>query len=235
MLEKRGRPGADDIVEVGFTISTGSLDAWYDKLRAYGVNGMVRAQRFAAPCLVVRGMKGERIALYEAGKTPCTLGAVTGLHGVTLSCSQPDEGRRLLALLGFDFVASDKGRSRFALPGAQRGGIIDIVQGPAGRVAQHGVGTVHHIAFCVADLDALKRTAQALRRAGYSVLSPTSRGYFDSIYFRGPGGKLYEVATRATRFDIDEPQETMGQRLIVPDHLALHLPDLRESFARLGG
>jgi glyoxalase family protein len=91
-----------------------------------------------------------------------------------------------------------------------------MVEAPNGAPAASGLGSVHHIAFAVADDDAQDHFRQRLIRAGHPVTPRIDRTYFHSIYFRTPGGVLFEIATAGPGFTVDEPRETLGQELKLP-------------------
>jgi glyoxalase family protein len=105
---------------------------------------------------------------------------------------------------------------RYAAPYSATARYVDIVEGPEGAPAVSGRGAVHHIAFAVADDDAQDHFRRKLIGAGHRVTPRIDRTYFHSIYFRTPGGVLFEIATEGPGFTLDEPRETLGQSLKLP-------------------
>jgi glyoxalase family protein len=118
---------------------------------------------------------------------------------------------------------------RYAAPHGATARYVDIVVAPSGAPAWSGRGAVHHIAFAVADDDAQDQFRRRLISAGHRVTPRIDRTYFHSIYFRTPGGVLFEIATAGPGFTVDEPRATLGQALKLPpqhEHLRARLEDV---------
>ncbi len=130
-----------------------------------------------------------------------------------------------LGLLGFRLVAEEGNRSRFSAGGNALGNHLDIVVDPKAGRGRPGAGSVHHIAFRSEDYEDQK---EWLAKIGQSMSSSPimERDYFRSIYFREPGGVLFELATDISGFSIDEPVATLGETLCVPDWLEPHLAEM---------
>jgi glyoxalase family protein len=132
-----------------------------------------------------------------------------------------------LALLGFHKVAEEGSRSRYSAPGNALGNHVDIVVDPKAGRGRPGAGSVHHIAFRSQDYEDQQQWQELL--AQYLGVSPImERDYFRSIYFREPGGVLFELATDIPGFAVDEPVESLGEELRIPQWLAPHLVPLTE-------
>ena len=112
---------------------------------------------------------------------------------------------------------SDGSRSSWISPGEGAASVVDLVQ--TDRRGRPGAGTVHHVAFRARDDDEQRAWQHALRDLGLFTTEVKDRQYFHSIYFREPGGVLFELATDGPGFDVDEPRETMGQTLSLPPFL----------------
>jgi glyoxalase family protein len=128
--------------------------------------------------------------------------------------------------MGYERVASAGRVHRYAAPYAPTARYVDIVEDPDGAPAASGRGAVHHIAFAVADDAAQDHCRGRLIRAGHPVTPRIDRTYFHSIYFRSPGGVLFEIATEGPGFTVDEPRETLGHGLKLPpqhEHLRARL------------
>jgi glyoxalase family protein len=93
---------------------------------------------------------------------------------------------------------------------------VDIVELPGGQPALQGGGSVHHVAYSVTDRAAQGEVRDRLVHAGYQVTPQIDRNYFFSIYFRSPGGVLFEVATEEPGFTADEPVAELGRHLKLP-------------------
>ena len=139
--------------------------------------------------------------------------ALQGFHAVRAFASDPERSRKLLEE-GLDFKSSGEG---WEARGDERGGLSFYDAPPAGRGIQ-GAGTVHHVAWNSADED-----HEAWRdRVAQNGAHPTpviDRHYFKSVYFREPSGVLFELATPSPGFTVDEPLETLGEKLSIPPKL----------------
>jgi glyoxalase family protein len=145
---------------------------------------------------------------------------VRGLHGVRLlERSATASVRFLTDTLGFEQVGQEDEWRRFALPGSRSGRLLDIKEAPGERQGTWGTGSVHHIAWRVPD-DATELTVQSrLRTAGRQPTPVIDRFWFRSVYFKEPGGALFEIATDGPGFGVDETLEQLGTRLVLPPWL----------------
>jgi glyoxalase family protein len=119
-------------------------------------------------------------------------------------------------LLGFEVVAEQGRRTRLAAGGATPGHLIDVAHDANADPMVNGLGTVHHVALAVSSDEEQLRLRDALLRDGAKVTEVRDRTYFKSIYFREPGGVLFELATVAPGFILDEPAARLGRELKLP-------------------
>jgi glyoxalase family protein len=119
-------------------------------------------------------------------------------------------------LLGFKIVNEMEGRIRLAVNGDEPGRTMEIVHMPEAPPARNGTGTVHHVAMAVPGADEQLHLRQELLRFGSRVTEVRDRQYFQSIYFREPGGVLFEIATMQPGFTVDEPLADLGKDLKLP-------------------
>lgn len=146
-----------------------------------------------------------------------------GLHGVTLMLDDPEPTAVLLTQVfgykdsGIEAEKSGSGhRRRLVRPGTAPGRVIDLLHRPGAARAIEGAGTVHHIAFRARDRAHQDALGEALIARGLQPTGRKDRSYFESIYFREPGGVLFEIATDAPGFATDEPAEALGRQLKLP-------------------
>jgi len=235
----RGRSGTGSTSEVSLAVPTGSLGYWADRLAAHGVSRVERSVRFGEPVLTFEDPHGVALTLAETGDsrqfTPWAESAVTpefqirGLHAVRLveASLEPTEGF-LTRGLGFELAGEENGWRRYAVAGGGSGRIIDVlVLAGSGRAVQ-GVGSVHHVAFRVADDAAQRRAQEQVRNAGGRTTEVIDRFWFKSIYFREPGGALFEIATDGPGFAIDEDVASLGEQLILPPFLEPHRAEIEQ-------
>lgn len=232
---KRGRRGRGEVSVTAFSVPRGSLTEWRARLERERVPGLVQDVRFDAPRLVVEGPDGECLALVEGddARAPWTGGAVDGgmairgLHSVTLRLAEAGPTAELLSALGYRETGREGRVTRLSLPTGNGSGTIDIDTAPA-PPAEQGAGSVHHVAFAVPDLAVLESLRAELVAAGIRATPPVDRTYFRSVYFRSPGGVLFELATDGPGFTRDESLGTLGQSLKLPGQHE----HLRERLAR---
>jgi len=146
--------------------------------------------------------------------------SIRGIHSVTLwleSCELT--GKLLTETLGFDAVREQASIFRFAAPTRGIGSIVDLRQVPGLWPGVMGAGTIHHVAFRAQDDLAQTKARTELVELGFNVTPRIDRDYFHSVYFREPGGVLFEIATDPPGFTVDEPQKSLGQALRIPQWL----------------
>jgi glyoxalase family protein len=131
-----------------------------------------------------------------------------------------------LALLGFELVAEESSRKRFSVNSKSTSACVDLVERPDGQFGVNSAGTVHHIAFrCADELEQVHWREQIVAR-GLHVTPVIDRFYFHSIYFREPGGILFEIATEGPGFTVDEPVQHLGETLKLPPQYEQHRPEI---------
>lgn len=221
-----GRKGAGQITVTSFSVPMGSLPFWQEHLARHRVAASHTDPRFGEAGLSFEDPSGLGVELVEAAadaRTPWTAGgvgaeaAIRGLHSVTMLVPDPDETVRLMTgLLGFSVTAEEPGRTRLTVGGDGPGHTVDIAHGFDPGPAMNGLGTVHHVAFAIGSPEEQVALRDDLLRHGARVTEVRDRQYFQSIYFRTPGGVLFEVATVAPGFTVDEPLESLGQALKLP-------------------
>jgi glyoxalase family protein len=140
-----------------------------------------------------------------------------GFHSVTLAeASSESTESVVVGQMGYRLVGEENGRRRFHAPDSPYAGLLDIHVPPGGARGTQGIGIVHHIAFRVADDIAQFAWQEKLVRAGLGVSPVMDRSYFHSIYYREPGGVLFEIATDVPGFATDEPAASLGEKLMLP-------------------
>ena len=239
-----GRRGVGLTVEVALAVPPGSLPYWASRLAEHGVEPGPVSTRFGETLLNLVDPHGLQIALVETAdpreftpwdKSPVPVARqVRGLHGVRLlvrSAAQTVDF--LTSALGFEAIGEEDGWRRFALPGPRSGRVLDIKEAPSERAGTWGTGSVHHIAWRVPD-DATELTVQSrLHQAGRRPTQVIDRFWFKSVYFKEPGGALFEVATDGPGFGIDESMDQLGARLVLPPWLETNRTAIESSLPPL--
>jgi glyoxalase family protein len=221
-----GEKGLGQITMTSFSVPADSLEFWRNRLESRRLPVREPPPRFGGESLVVTDPSGlaiELVATPGDPRVPWTGSgvpvdaAVRGLHSVTLQSRAPGLTRRLMAgLLGFRQVDEAEGRIRLGTGSTEAGTLVDILDSPDAPPARNGLGTVHHVAFAITDEDEQLRMREELIRQGMAVTEVLDRCYFRSIYFREPGGILFEIATTKPGFTIDEDMGALGSSLKLP-------------------
>ena len=241
---RRGRPGTGQSSAVGFSIPAGALAFWQTRLAKLGVATKPIEQRFADQVLALTdpdGLPLELIATTESdSRTPAPAKdipaehAIRGFHSTTLALANATATTALLNdTMDYRLVGTQGHRTRYTVAAGGPGTYVDLLTDPAQPRGLNGAGTIHHVAFRVAD-DAAEESVRALLvQRGMQVSPVIDRAYFHSIYYREPAGVLFEIATDTPGFAIDEPVETLGGILSLPPRLEPHRAEIEAALPKL--
>ena len=221
-----GTKGAGQVVTTAFSVPAGALDYWRGRLREAGVRVEEPGPRFDND--VVRfddpsGLWFELVGTDQDYREPWTgngvqIGeAIRGLHSVTMLVRRAAPTLEFMTgVLGYEVVGEAANRTRVAAGGNSAGHVIDIVEDAEATPAVNGLGTVHHVAMAIATGEEQLALREDLVSLGCAVTEVRDRCYFQSIYFREPGGVLFEVATIEPGFTVDEDLAGLGRGLKLP-------------------
>ncbi len=224
----KGVHGVGETTTVSFAVPAGSIQFWEDRLNTSGISIEGPFERFGEQYLSFDDHDGTHLELVVSKSIDKRSGwdkggvqaefAIRGFHAITIS----EEGYHSTAELlteGMDFrhIAEEGNRFRFQSHGDSAASIVDIVCLPESNRGTLGAGSVHHVAFRVVDDASQLRWRTKLIDIGRDVTPVMDRNYFHSIYFREPGGVIFEIATDNPGFMVDESFETLGQHLKLPD------------------
>ncbi len=223
----RGRKGAGTVTAVAFTVPAAAVQFWKDRLHRHSVAHR-ESYRFGAQVLEFEDPHGLTLQLEAARDLPAVVPwtgspipavhAIRGFHSATVVTRNLKPTQTLLTqIMGMKLVGTDGDRHRFRMQAADAPGhFLDLVVDPVARDANQGGGTVHHIAFRVADERAQEGWRRMLGERGFNPTAVRDRNYFRSIYFREPGGVLFEFATDLPGFAVDETPSRLGDDLKLP-------------------
>jgi glyoxalase family protein len=228
---RRGTRGTGQIDATAFAISPDSIRYWLNRFKEHHVAAEKTSARFDEE--VIRftdpdGLLLELIASTSKPKietwpnSPVPLEhTLRGFHSVTAALEGYERTAKLLTeIFGYHLVEEAKNRYRFAAPpDSGAGRIIDLLCTPESQPGRVAAGTVHHIAFRCANDEEQRAWRERLLDLGYNVTPVMDRTYFHSIYFREPGGVLFEIATDPPGFTLDETAEELGSSLRLPPWL----------------
>jgi glyoxalase family protein len=242
---RRGTRGAGEIEATSFAIPTGSVGYWLERLKDYHVSAERAPERFGEE--VIRlvdtdGMLLELIASTIDGDVqPWTEGpvpaeySIRGFHSVSAALeSHEDTAILLTETFGYRHIQETGDRFRLAaLGGGGVGKTIDLIRRSGNQSGWLGAGSVHHLAFRVRDDAEQNAWREKLVTLGYDVSPIMDRVYFHSIYFREPGGVLFEIATDPPGFTTDETVAELGTSLRLPPWMETARPDIERILPRI--
>lgn len=221
----RGHVGAGETTRTAFSVPLSSVPFWRERLKAKDVLFEETGKRFEEEVLTLQdpdgmaieivGSEDEQEVLVPRTSDVPAEHAIRGFFGVTLLEREAEATFATLRLMGFCEIASEGQRHRFSAGGNALGNHVDVVIDPDARRGRLGAGSVHHIAFRAKDDDAQLEWHKVLSQS-LGVTPVQDRTYFQSIYFREPGGVFFELATDSPGFGLDESAESLGQSLRLP-------------------
>lgn len=221
----RGRRGVGEVGVTEFSVPLGALSYWAAHLARAGVKGLAEGKFLGQTRLEFNGPDGDSFALVEdepRGRTAWNGGGISadagilGFHGARFRLRDAAATGELLSFMGYERDEHAGNVTRWRIADGNAADVIDIEELSGASVAQQGAGSVHHIAFAVEDRLAQADMRRALMDTGYQVTPVIDRDYFHSIYFRTPGGILFEIATNEPGFDRDEDTANLGTALKLP-------------------
>lgn len=223
---RKGVKGTGELTYTAFSVPTDSLDYWIGRLRKFGIPVSDKLTRFGKELIRFEdhdSMGIELVANSEDDRSGWTYGqipldkSIRGFYGATLNLRSKELTEQLLTRhMDYHFIGQEGDRYRYGTEG-KPGDILDIVVNPNGNRGMQSAGTVHHIAFRTADQSSQLEVQEILMENGYQVTEVRDRNYFTSIYFREPGGVLFEVATDEPGFAIDEEEAHLGELIKLPE------------------
>ena len=226
-----GRKGTGQLTTTSFSIPESALDFWIKRFRdkhvtfggPTGRDNDERVLSFSDPdglnLEIVAHPKASERGGWAEGPIPPER-AIRGFHAVTLTEEGYESTASMLTKdLGFRLAREDGNRFRYEVGGGGPGAMVDVICRPAAPRGIVNVGTVHHVAWRTPNDGQQKTWRETLVRNGRNVTPVIDRRYFHSIYFREPGGVLFEIATDPPGFTIDEPESELGKTLKLPPWL----------------
>lgn len=221
----RGRQGKGQLTTTSFSIPANSMGYWTDRLKKFGVKHSLPQERFEEAFIYFEDRDGLGLELvandrdqragFSYGQIP-EEHAIRGFHSITLSEDGYEKTAGLLGIyMNHELISEASNRFRYSASG-KVGDLVDILCVPESMRGIGGSGTIHHVAFSTNDDQSIQEMQERLASKGLNVTPVLDRQYFHSIYFREPGGVLFEVATNPPGFAVDESPEKLGTDLKLP-------------------
>lgn len=233
----RGKQGAGMPTEIAYTVPAGSLEFWKERFEGYYVRITGSGVRFGEQYLTFEDPDGLPISLIMP-QTPDTrkpwatdeVGAdiaLRGFHSITLTLNKVKETAEILTdIFDYEFVGQEGNRFRYRTKNVDSANVVDLIEEPAAIRSGNGAGIIHHVAFRVKNESILMEFRERVLAKGLNITPKKDRNYFLSLYFREPGGVLFELATDTPGFSIDEEVSDLGKKLMLPSQFESHRKEI---------
>jgi len=224
---QKGRIGTGMATEIGYAVPKGSLDFWKARLEEHKVKHQPIRERFGENYLQLEDRDGLLLNLVAASdndnRKPWVTADVTanvatkGFHSIVLTVRNITATAKVLTdIFGYRLLTQEGNRYRFITDAIDTANMVDLVEEPNGQPGINAGGTNHHVAFRVKDDNILMDFREKVRSAGLNITEKIDRNYFYSLYFREPGGVLFELASDNPGFATDETVSELGTHLMLP-------------------
>jgi glyoxalase family protein len=239
-----GRRGARQATEIGYSVPENSFDFWINRFEKHNVTYNKVAEKFDEKYLTFLDPDGLKLELIAGKATDSRLpwetdevkaeNATKGFYNVTITTNKMQPTADILTnVFGYRLLEQHVNRYRFITDAVEGANIIDLVE-VAGEVAGHVAGgSVHHVAFRVKNEEVLMQYRDRIAALGLNITDKIDRNYFFSLYFREPGGVLFELATDNPGFSVDEPVEELGTHLKLPAQYEQYRSSLETTLPKL--
>lgn len=222
-----GRIGTGMATNIAYAVPQGSLEYWKERFKTFNVSYDEPAEKFGEQYLSFRDPDGLPLELVipknADNRLPWTTAdvneqvATKGFHGITLTLRKTEATAAILTdIFGYRLQEQEGNRYRFVTDAIENAAIVDLVEAPGMAPGYGAAGTNHHVAFRVKDDKVLMEFREKIAAKGLHITPKIDRNYFYSLYFREPGGVLFEIATDNPGFAVDEPVATLGTALMLP-------------------
>lgn len=222
----QGRRGSGMATEIGYSVPKGSLEAWIERFEKYNVIYNKPAEKFGQRYLTFLDPDGLKLELtevegdnrkpWETEEVKADI-ATRGFNHITLTLTSKTATAAILTdIFGYSLTAQEGNRYRYTTDAVDQAATVDIVELADEKRGHVANGTVHHVAFRVPNDEILMEFREKVAAAGYNITPQIDRNYFHSLYFREPGGVLFEIATDNPGFMVDETLEDLGKGLKLP-------------------
>lgn len=223
----QGYTGTGMATNISYAVPEGSLDFWAERFKQYDVKQETRDERFGEQFISFQDPDGLRLAFIVPSAPDGRKGwqtsevkeavATKGFHSITLTLKNVTPTAAILTdIFGYSLLKQEGNRYRFKTDAIGNASIVDIIEAPNLPAGKNAAGTNHHVAFRVKNEDVLMEFREKIAGKGLGITGKIDRDYFFSLYFREPGGVLFELATDNPGFTKDEPLNELGSSLKLP-------------------
>lgn len=224
---QQARRGSGMASEIGYSVPKGSLDFWIERFEKYNVIYNKPSEKFGEKYVTFLDPDGLKLELIESStednRKPWETDeikaavALKGFHNITLTLNKIEATASILTdIFGYKLIEKSVNRYRYATNAVENASIVDLVELPEEKRGHVANGSVHHVAFRVKNDESLMHFHKIISEKGLGITQQIDRQYFHSLYFREPGGVLFEIATDNPGFTVDETLENLGKDLKLP-------------------
>src|SRR5688572_4039554 len=229
----RGKQGSGMPTEIGYSVPDKSLDFWKQRFQEYYVKVTGTGKRVGEEYIAFEDPDGLPLTLiipnaansrkgWETDEVKADV-ATKGFHSITLTLTSAKETASVLTdIFGYKFSGQEGNRYRYTTDAVETASIVDLIDAPDEKRTGNAGGTIHHVAFRVKDENVLMEFRAKVLAKGLNITEKIDRNYFFSLYFREPGGVLFEIASDTPGFSIDEPVSELGKNLKLPAQYESH-------------
>ena len=225
---KQGYAGTGTASEIGYSVPAGSLAFWADRFSQLNVNASEQSELFGEKFLSFKDPDGLKLKLIEPAKKDdrkaWTTGdvkdgnALKGFHSIVITLRDIKATAEILTdIFGYTLLSQEGNVYRFVTDAIDNASIVDLIEAPNEKPGIVAGGTNHHVAFRVKDDNVLMNFREKIVSRGFNITPKIDRNYFYSLYFREPGGVLFELASDNPGFTVDEKLEELGTNLKLPE------------------
>jgi glyoxalase family protein len=236
----QGKRGTGIVSEIGYSVPEGSFEFWMKRFDQFNVIYNKPAEKFGEQYLTFLDPDGLKLELIIPAhkderppfETPDVNAQVAarGFHNITITQASVSRTAAVLTdIFGYKLDTVNVNRFRYKTDAVETANIVDLVEAPGERRALNGGGTVHHVAFRVKDEETLMQYREKVLDAGFDITPKIDRNYFYSLYFREPGGVLFEIATDNPGFAVDESVSELGKNLRLPAKYESHRKEIENA------
>lgn len=224
---KKGLNGIGMATEIGYSIPGSSIEFWKKRFDERSVEHSKIVERFGEIVLPFRDPDGLELKLIVPNQADNRIAwntneiikenAAKGFHSITLRVRNIDPTATVLTdIFGYHLLKQEGSYYRFITDAVEGANIVDVIEDPVGKPGINAGGTNHHVAFRVRDDKVLMKFREKVIAQGLQITEKIDRNYFFSLYFREPGGVLFEIASDNPGFTADEELSELGTHLKLP-------------------
>lgn len=236
---RKGKTGSGMATEIGYSAPGGSFTFWRERFSKNNVTVIASGTRFNEEYITFEDPDGLVLTLiipshsdtrkpWETAEIKADV-AIKGFHTITLTLRNAEPTAKILTdIFEYKLVGQEANRYRYTTRAVENASIVDIVEASS-NAAVNAAGTIHHIAFRVKDEETQMAYREKIQEYGLNITDKIDRNYFYSLYFREPGGVLFEIATDNPGFAVDEAASELGSSLKLPAQYESHRQEIERN------